>query len=208
MVGEEEQLAVLRDGRADMSFVRLPVDKTGLNVIPLYAEVPVVVAPADHEITVFDEVPVTGLSEEYLLQDPDSVPEWRDISVAYQAGTLAPLPQMDGVEAALDLVTAGLGVLILPMSVARHYNRKALRYRPVLGVAEIGLGLAWLRDESNPENSPVVEEFIGIVRGRSAQSSRQPSVQAKQAEPKSKRAPVPARTHRGGKSHAARRRRK
>ena len=39
-----------RPCRADLSFVRLPVDREGLSVIPLYAELPVVVAPKEHEI--------------------------------------------------------------------------------------------------------------------------------------------------------------
>ncbi|HEX9228079.1 MAG TPA: LysR family transcriptional regulator substrate-binding protein, partial [Arthrobacter sp.] len=42
------QLAVLRDGTADLSFVRLPVEREGLSVIPLYEEQPVVVAPKGH----------------------------------------------------------------------------------------------------------------------------------------------------------------
>ena len=36
------QISALHDGRADVSFVRLPVDRTGLSIIPLYDEVAVV----------------------------------------------------------------------------------------------------------------------------------------------------------------------
>lgn len=180
-VSEQEQVRVLHEGRADLALVRLPVDREGLSVIPLYAEVPVVVAPRDHEVAVFDEVPVAELAAEYLLQDPDLVPEWRDVSDGIRNGTRKPLPEIGSMEEALDLVEAGLGILILPMSVARRFNRKALRYRPVTGVAESQIGLAWLTEKTDP----VIEEFIGVVRGRSAQSSRQPSVRAKQdAAPK------------------------
>ncbi|MGO7983797.1 LysR substrate-binding domain-containing protein, partial [Rhizobium johnstonii] len=42
---EAEQSAVLRDGRADVAFVRLPIEADELNVIPLYEEVSVVVTP-------------------------------------------------------------------------------------------------------------------------------------------------------------------
>lgn len=189
-ISEEEQASVLHEGLADLALVRLPVDRDGLSLIPLYTEVPVVVAPKDHEVAVFDEVPVLELAAEYLLQDPDLVPEWRDISDQIRAGTRKPLPEIRNVEDALDLVEAGLGILILPMSVARHYNRKGLRYRPVTGVAPTQVGLAWLTEKTDP----VIDEFIGVVRGRSAQSSRQPSVQAKQdAAPKKVR---------GGKSES------
>ncbi|WP_427016024.1 substrate-binding domain-containing protein [Pseudarthrobacter sp. P1] len=192
-VSEPEQLAKLKALEVELAFVRLPVDKTGLNVIPLYSELPVVVAPKDHEIAVFDEVPVEELAAEYLLQDPELFPEWRDISDEIREGTRKPLPPMASVEESLDLVAAGLGILILPMSVARHFNRKDLRYRPVTGVAESQVGVAWLRPDGpipDGEGDPVIEEFIGVVRGRSAQSSRQPSIQAKQdAAPKKGRAP-------------------
>ncbi|WP_312875900.1 LysR family substrate-binding domain-containing protein [Arthrobacter terrae] len=180
-VSEVDQVAILHRGETEMSFVRLPVDRAGLNVIELYAEIPVVVAPKDHEIAVFDEVPVAELAAEYLLQDPDLFPEWRDISDQIRAGTRPPLPAMETLEAALDLVEAGLGILILPMSVARQFSRKSLRARPVSGVPQPRIGLAWLEGNTDP----VIEEFIGVVRGRSAQSSRQPSVQAAQdAAPK------------------------
>ncbi|MCZ2401914.1 LysR family substrate-binding domain-containing protein [Paenarthrobacter sp. Z7-10] len=180
-VSEAEQVRVLHTGRADMGFVRLPVDREGLSLIPLYAEIPVVVAPKDHEVAVFDEVPVTELAAEYLLQDPELFPEWRDISDEIHSGTRLPLPPIGSLDEALDLVEAGTGILILPMSVARQFSRKTLRYRPVTGIAPSQVGLAWPAGEPDP----VLEEFIGVVRGRSALSSRQPSVQAAQdAAPK------------------------
>ncbi|WP_442212546.1 substrate-binding domain-containing protein [Specibacter sp. RAF43] len=186
-VSEARQLDAVRAGEADLAFVRLPVEPAGLNVIPLYTELSVVVAPKDHPIAAFEELPVEELADEYLLADPDDYPAWRDISSEIIAGTRKPLPPMGSVEEALDLVEAGLGILILPMSVARHFNRKALRARVVTGIPDSAIGLAWLRSDTPlPDDfDTVIEEFIGVVRGRSANSSRQPSVQAKQdAAPK------------------------
>jgi DNA-binding transcriptional LysR family regulator len=193
-VSEAHQLDAVRAGNADMGFVRLPVDKAGLNVIPLYTELSVVVAPKDHPIAAFEEIAVEELADEYLLADPDDFPAWRDISTEIQAGTRKPLPPMASVEEALDLVEAGLGILILPMSVARHFNRKALRARVVTGVPESGIGLAWLQSDTPlPDDfDAVIEEFIGVVRGRGKNSSRQPSVQAKQDAAPKKGAKAPA----------------
>lgn len=186
-VAVDQQLDAVRAGSADMAFVRLPVDKTGLHVIELYQELSVVVAPKDHPIAAFDELDVSDLADEYLLADPDDFPAWRDISTEIAAGTRKPLPPMASVEEALDLVEAGLGILILPMSVARLLSRKTLRSRLLHGVPESSVGLAWV-DHVQPlpdEEEAVIQEFIGVVRGRSAQSSRQPSIQAKQdAAPK------------------------
>lgn len=198
-VPESRQLDAVRAGEVDMAFVRLPVDKTGLHVIPLYSELSVVVAPKDHPIAAFEELDVADLADEYLLADPDNFPEWRDISTEIAAGTRRPLPPMASIEEALDLVEAGLGILILPMSVGRHFSRKTLRSRLLNGVAETSIALAWI-DSFQPlpaEEEAVIQEFIGVVRGRSANSSRQPSVQAKQdAAPKkgAKKSTTPART--------------
>lgn len=153
MVDDGEQLAVLRDGRADIAFVRLPVDRDGLHVIPLYEELPVVVAPKGHEIQAFDEVPLAEIEDELFEYD-------------------------GGASERLDLVEGGAGLAILPMSVVRHFNRKELRSRPVTGVPAYGVGVAWLRENE----SEAIQEFIGVVRGRSATSSRQASVQRGQQE--------------------------
>lgn len=144
-VPDGEQLAVLYDGRADMSFVRLPVESEGLNIIPLYTETPVVVVPVDHPVAAYDEIPVGDLADEHLLQDPAM-----------------------SLKEAIDTVASGVGIVIVPQSLARLHHRKDVTYRPVTGVAESQVGLAWLSDAADPR----IETFIGIVRGRTARSSR------------------------------------
>jgi DNA-binding transcriptional LysR family regulator len=109
---EAEQAAVLWDGRADLSFVRLPVDREGLSVIPLYTEVPVVVAPKDHDIELYDDdVPLAELDGQNFL-DP---------------------MEMGGAKTGVEVVASGAGLMILPMSVARLHNRKDVVYKPLSG---------------------------------------------------------------------------
>lgn len=159
---EQEQTDILRDGRADLSFVRLPVDREGLNVIPLYAELPVVVAPKEHDVALYDdEVPYSEIAGENFL-DP---------------------AEMGGAKTGIEVVASGAGLMILPMSVARLYNRKDVVYKPVTDQPETQIGLAWLADRTDAS----IEEFIGIVRGRTARSSRQPSVQEQQGKAKGRK---------------------
>lgn len=165
-VEEQDQLEVLRNGSASMCFVRLPVDREGLHVIPLYHEVPVVVVPKEHPVAAFDEVDVTDLADESLLQEPDTVPEWRDIAPPRDP-SLPPLAPMTTQEA-IAVVAAGAGIVIVPMSVARLHHRKDVVHRPVRGVAESQIGLAWRREDDDPR----IEAFVGIVRGRTERSSR------------------------------------
>ncbi|MFJ4028812.1 LysR family transcriptional regulator substrate-binding protein [Paenarthrobacter sp. NPDC089989] len=163
MSDDESQLSVLRDGSADLSFVRLPVDREGLHVIPLYEEQQAVVAPKGHEISVFEEVAFEDVSEENFLD----------------------VAGMGGPDMALQVVASGAGLVIMPMPVARHLNNKQTVSRRLSGVPGTQIGLAWLAGN----DSPVIEEFIGIVRGRTAQSSRQPSAQ----QEKPKKTPKPDR---------------
>ncbi len=160
------QLSVLRDGSADLSFVRLPVDQEGLHVIPLYEEQPAVVAPKGHEITVFEDVELADLAEENFLD----------------------IAEMGGPEMALQVVASGAGLVVMPMPMARHFNVKDTVARRLHGAEGTRIALAWPKDATDE----VIEEFVGVVRGRTANSSRQPS--AKQEKPK--KAPKPDR--RGG----------
>jgi DNA-binding transcriptional LysR family regulator len=161
---ESDQVAVLLDGTADVCFVRLPIDPAGLNVIPLYREVAVVVAPRDHAIAAADSVTLADLAGEPLQPDPT----------------------------AFDLVAAGVGILILPHSIARLQSRKDLVSRPVTDAPQTQVALAWLGDPGDGLAARI-EEFVGIVRGRTARSSRtQTEADAPERKPDEKPAKRPA----------------
>ncbi len=167
LVEERDQLAGLRSGAASMCFVRLPVERDGLHVIPLYLEDPVVVVAKDHAVAAFDEVDVSDLSGEGLLQDPRTVPEWAavaDADLLERAGSLAPMTA----RTAISVAAAGSGIVIVPLSVARLHHRKDVVHRPVTGVAQSQIGLAWRVDDEDPR----IEAFIGVVRGRTERSTR------------------------------------
>ncbi|MEG8035675.1 LysR substrate-binding domain-containing protein [Sphingomonas sp. LR61] len=72
------------------------------------------------------------------------------------------------IAAALDLVEANVGVVVLPQSLFRAASRKDLVARPLFGAPGTQIALVW-RDEDATETT---EEFIGVVRGRTANSSR------------------------------------
>ncbi|MCL3862877.1 LysR substrate-binding domain-containing protein [Actinotalea sp. K2] len=162
------QGAGLHDGTLDVSFVRLPVDREGLSLIPLYSEVPVVVVPQDHPATVLDHVDVRDLVDEHLLQDTDALPQWREAAAALRTEPVRPLPAMRSTADAVALVAAGVGVLVVPQSVARLHARKDVTYREVSGIDPTHIAFAWPAERS----TDLVEELIGILRGRTARSSR------------------------------------
>jgi DNA-binding transcriptional LysR family regulator len=117
-------------------------DHESAQAIRLYEELPVVVAPKDHAVTAFDTLTATDLADEVVL--------------AYDE---------DSAASVAELVGANVGVAIMPQSVARAVSRKDVVARPFEG-ATTEVSLVWT------EKTDAVEELIGIVRGRTANSSR------------------------------------
>ncbi|QNG19083.1 LysR family substrate-binding domain-containing protein [Rhodococcus triatomae] len=154
--------AAVRSPRVDVGLVRLPVDRTGLSVIRLYEETTVVVVPKDHLVTAVPEVALADLDEEVLVHPLDDPTEWPRLP-----GTAAG-HRPATTEDAIELVAAGVGVLIVPQSLARLYHRRDLTYRPVTDAPVSVVALVWPADET----TDLVDEFVGIVRGRTANSSR------------------------------------
>jgi hypothetical protein len=171
---EADQRRALIEGRVDLAFVRLPVDRTGLHLITLYDEAPVVWMSSDHLLAALDEVTSDDLADERVITNAD--PE------------------------SIELATYSAAVLRVPMSVARSGSRKDLVHRVVTDAEPTTIGLAWL--VSNDHR--LVEEFIGVVRGRSATSSRSAQERAGRSTPApakaaspSTRRPRPRATRRG-----------
>jgi hypothetical protein len=134
------------EGEADMVFARMPVPEQH-HAIPLWTETAVVAAPKDSPLAELDEVTEADLEDVTVLD----------------AGPVPP-----DVSAALDLVEANVGVVVLPQSLFRAASRKDLVSRPLAGSPGTRVALVW-RDE---DASELTEEFIGVVRGRTTNSSR------------------------------------
>ncbi|RDI31793.1 LysR substrate binding domain-containing protein [Lentzea flaviverrucosa] len=151
-----DQVEVVHDGRVDVSIVRLPVDQRGLTVRPLFTEPRVVVVPAGHRLAGKESVSVTELADEHLLQDPAAVPEWRDIALELRKRDRPEVPHVNSVEEKLELVAAGAGISILPLSTATFYNRQDVIGIPVEDIGPNQVCLAWLATR----RSPLIDAFV------------------------------------------------
>jgi DNA-binding transcriptional LysR family regulator len=155
----------IRAGAMDAGLVRLPIDRAGLHAIPLYTETTVAVVPKDHAFTAVDEAGLDDLADEIVLRPRDDTLPWPGElpghAPAFEATTTAE---------AIELVAAGVGLLVLPQSLARLHHRRDLAHRPVTDAPQSSVVLTW----PDAENTELMEEFIGIVRGRTANSSRTP----------------------------------
>lgn len=151
-----DQTEVLRDGRADVSFVRLPVDQTGLQVTGLFDEPRVAVVPADHRLADKSELHLADLAGERLLQPHGAVPEWQDLT-----GDSAPggAPAATAVEEKLEHVAAGRGIVVLPRSTADFYRRPDVAGILIADIGPSRVALAW--DASR--RSRLIREFATLA---------------------------------------------
>ncbi|MFD6053919.1 LysR family transcriptional regulator substrate-binding protein [Agromyces sp. NPDC060279] len=143
-VDESAQLDRLLAGEVDLAFVRLPVDEAGLHVIPLWEEQPVVVLEKGHPFADAEALSLAELEGEPLA------------------------PVQDDPAMTIELVAAGTGYAVVPHAIARLHHRRDVVALPLEGAPTTRIALVW-RVERDDE---AVQEFVGVVRGRTARSSR------------------------------------
>lgn len=111
-----------------------------------------------HAIPLYEEQMVAWVSKEHPISAVDDVrlADLEDEQVVTELNA-----------AATDLVLGG-AVLVVPMSIARGASRRDLTYRPIIDAEPAPVALAWRMDDENA----CLEDFIGVVRGRTVNSSR------------------------------------
>ena len=154
------QTDLIRDGRVDIGYLRLPADQRGLAIEPLFCEARVVVLPADHRLAGKNAVTVADLAGEHLLQDPDAVPESRDVAVELrERQPRKAIPALRTVEEKLEHVAAGHGIAVLPLSTATFYTRSDVIHIPVRDIAPNQVCLAW----DSSRRSALIREYAAIA---------------------------------------------
>ncbi|GIT82023.1 LysR family transcriptional regulator [Leifsonia sp. LS1] len=174
-----DPLAALAAGDADMAFVRDAEADDDRHLIPLYAEDVVLVMHHEHLLTLEEKLHRADLDGE---------------------------PRIDGEpsEAAMRRIAEGEGIALWPASIAKSLRRKDVVAVRLEDGDESAVALTWPREGQHP----LVDEFIGIVRGRTAHSSRNPEVAeqqaaaAKQTAPKRSTARQPGAKRAGGSASA------
>lgn len=160
----DDQVETLHDGRVDVGYVRLPIDRSGLVVRPLFTEPRLVVLAAEHRLAGKESLSVADLADEHLLQDPDAVPEWRDVATELRTGRARPATAFSSVEEKLEHVAAGHGIAVVPQSTATYYTRPDVVAVPVPDIGPNHVCLAWRRGR----RTPLVAEFAELAAVRRA----------------------------------------
>lgn len=148
-----DPLAALVAREADMAFVRDAEADDDRHLIPLYAEDVVVVMHHEHLLTLEERLTLADLADEPRLTAEPS-------------------------ESLMRSVAAGDGIALLPASVAKSLRRKDVTAMRLDDAPQSRIGLTWPREDQHE----LVDEFIGIVRGRTAHSSRNAAVAEKEGQ--------------------------
>ena len=159
-VTQAEQLDGVRDGSLDMAIVRLPVARDGLHCVRLYDELQVAVGSRDHVLAAADEeVTTADLVDEQLVRPHSS--GWTPTAEQLD---WPPMSEQEAIEA----VAAGTGVVIVPMSIARLHQRKDVVSRVVSDLEPTTIAVVWRIDRDDE----VTQAFVGVTKGRTANTSR------------------------------------
>lgn len=165
-LGIADQAAAVAEASVDAGLVRLPMERAGAQLIPLYDEIAVVVCAADSHLTAADELTLADLAGEVVI-----TPRHAPLELTVPEAVLPSFAPPESVEDAISIVASGVGVVVVPMSLARLHHRRDTAYRPLTDAPHSSVALAW-RPGPDGAAPPLVDVFIGIVRGRTANSSR------------------------------------
>ena len=140
------QGAALTDGEVDMCFVRLPHASEDLHLVPLWEERAAIVVGTENVLSLLDEIGEGDLEGE----------------------TEIPSTHLDDAAERVAVVATGVGYTRMPLSLARLHHRKDAASRILRDAEPSRIALAWPR----AADDAVRQEFVGVVRGRTARSSR------------------------------------
>jgi DNA-binding transcriptional LysR family regulator len=159
-----EQIKALLDGRIDAGIMRMPVSDDRLQVKVLLEEPYVLAVPLDHRLAGQDVVSLAEIKDEFLIAPVFG----RDLSFKQQAASIL---RKNGIVASgiyeapemnvlIGLVSAGLGVAIMPKSSSTTMKYTNIAFKPFLEpTPPFMLGVAW-----NPElKSPMRGAFVDLI---------------------------------------------
>ena len=159
-----EQLAALRERSIHAGFVRPPVVDTEVVVNAVLREPFLVALPETHPLAKRAELALAELAAEAFVSFPERpTPSYAETvrRACEEAGFTPRVAQeVREMQTAISLVAAGLGLALLPASVA-FLPRPGLIYRPLREPAP-RTELAIVSRKLDP--SPVLENFLAVVR--------------------------------------------
>ncbi|RPK37854.1 LysR substrate binding domain protein [Streptomyces sp. ADI92-24] len=158
-----QEADALRDGLADVAFVWLPNDLSGLRSELVHTEPRVVGVPCGHALADRSGISVLEVGDEPLMWTRRAPREWVDWwAVNPRPDGSSPTwgPTNDNVEEMVEQVAEGSSICFAPLSMARYYARPDLSWVPLTDVAPLRVVLAWV----DGMDTALVRGFVRVVR--------------------------------------------
>ena len=169
--GSQEQTEAVREGRADVGLVLLPVDERGVEVRTLGAAPTVVVLPEGHPLAGRKTVALVELEgEPQIAWAREPSPEVYDAYLrASQAVGFVPtvVQEVRHVESLLGLVAAGVGVGTVHQARVQPGYPGVAYARLVEPELTIETGVVWRRGNESPLLARFLEAMLGTGEERS-----------------------------------------
>ena len=134
-----EQDAPLRDGRADVGSFRRPFDEAGLRAIRVGTDPKVACLPASHPLARRASLNLTDLEGESIIDGASR--------------------RVSSVEEKFELIVAGHGIAVVPISVAASYSQPDLVCRPLVDAIPLDTCLVVMADREDPR----VADFMAVA---------------------------------------------
>ncbi|MFD5324839.1 LysR family transcriptional regulator [Streptomyces sp. NPDC127092] len=153
-IGWEDPTAGLADGSSDVAFVWLPLaGAERFRWVVVATEPRLVALPEDHPLAARERIAFAELLDEPFLALPDTGPELRDYWLALDARDGRPPvvgAEIASADETYEALVGGLGICLVATGNAPLLTRGGVVTRPVEGVSESRLALAWRADDTRP----------------------------------------------------------
>lgn len=155
----------LAAGRLDLAVVNLPVTDPDVDVVALFDEDHVILAPDDHPLARHDQVHLADLAGVPLLLEPPGTGFRDDLDAdAARAGmTLVAQAEVDGMRLLASLAYQGHGAAILPASAVVDWTDGSWRTISVEGTTPRGVGMATPRRGQLSAPAQATAELVRTV---------------------------------------------
>jgi LysR family transcriptional regulator, benzoate and cis,cis-muconate-responsive activator of ben and cat genes len=159
-----DQAAALKDRRIELGFVVPPIDDRAIELEVVGSESLMLAMPAAHHLAQQPTVKAAQLAGERLIGSPTLcgiINRPMMTVIAEQQ----PVAQVNDMSLRLCFVAAGLGLTVVPSSVAQlpvgELTRAGICYRPLQPPVHVELAIARLK---RARTDPALEQFVGAVR--------------------------------------------
>jgi DNA-binding transcriptional LysR family regulator len=159
------QLEMIGDGSLDVGFLRLPIEnRNEIEVTTVHREPFVAILPSWHSLSAKKEIRLRELKgNPFVLYAREYAPGFRDLltRILSNAGVVPNVVQTAGeMPTLISLVDAGVGVSIVPISVAKRIVSKVTMCSIADRLPESEVGLAFARQNT----AAVVRRFCEFAR--------------------------------------------